>query len=256
MSELKVLITKWGIIRRKITIDYDKLDDLINISPLERQINVNKCNEWLLELKNLNEKMINQKVGELNDEEIESEFESEIERNEYYNCKIYSILASIKQIDNNELEGSPTNINNAQNNNNLYASSRSSVDSFRTMLRQPVLPLPNFSGNYKEDLSKFLFEFESAIERYNYSEFDKLLLLKQQLSGRALVLVKSLSSDNLQYFAAKALLKTAFDSEQIQKSNVIRQMVKLKMDSNVDPFEYFSHMNSIRAMVNKLDMDA
>ena len=52
MSELKVLITKWGIIRRKITIDYDKLDDLINISPLERQINVNKCNEWLLELKN------------------------------------------------------------------------------------------------------------------------------------------------------------------------------------------------------------
>ena len=65
------------------------------------------------------------------------------------------------------------------------------------------------------------------------------------------MLVKSLNSENLQYFAAKALLKTAFDSEQVQKTNVIRQIVELKMDTNIDPFHYFSHMNSIRALVDK-----
>ena len=42
-----------------------------------------------------------------------------------------------------------------------------------------------------EDLTRFFSEFEDTISKYHYSEYDKLLLLKQQLSGKALILVNS-----------------------------------------------------------------
>ena len=59
-------------------------------------------------------------------------------------------------------------------------------------------------------MSKFLFEIDAAVSRYKLTDYDNLLLLKQQLSGRAMYLINSLETNNQNYTEAVNLLKRAF----------------------------------------------
>ena len=77
-------------------------------------------------------------------------------------------------------------------------------------MKAPRVPLPKFIGDDDEDLNKFIREFEHAINKFNLSNYDKLLLLKQQLSSRALIEVNSLESTSQAYNDAKELLEKAF----------------------------------------------
>ena len=59
------------------------------------------------------------------------------------------------------------------------------IDTARSLLKQPTAPLPTFSWVEKEDLMRFLVEFELTTSSYKYPDRDLLLLLLQQLSGKA-----------------------------------------------------------------------
>ena len=83
---------------------------------------------------------------------------------------------------------------------------QSNVDLARSLLKSTVAPLPTFRSKEGEDLVKFLRCFEETATRFKYSDYDKLLLLKQQVSGRALTLINSLESDRQSYVHAKDLL--------------------------------------------------
>ena len=120
----------------------------------------------------------------------------------------------------------------------------------KRLLNAPSAPLPVFKGNEDESLAKFLNLFDETINRYNYAEHDKFLLLKQQLSGRALILIDSLESNKQSYDCAVALLKSAFDSRSIQVSNTIKQLSQMKLTYNQDPFEYISMMRKITEAVD------
>ena len=119
------------------------------------------------------------------------------------------------------------------------------TDAFRTMLKSPVAPLPTFSGTEGENLDKFFRQFEETINRFNYTDYDKLLLLKQQVSGRALVLLNALEIDNQSYAFAKNLLIEALASPITQKFNVIKQLSQLKLSNSTDPFQYIGNLRSI-----------
>ena len=58
----------------------------------------------------------------------------------------------------------------------------SHADSNTSLLRSPIAPLPKFTSKEGEDLDKFLKEFEQTTSKFNYSDYDLLLLLKQQVS--------------------------------------------------------------------------
>ena len=62
----------------------------------------------------------------------------------------------------------------------LDNSNASILNKNRTLLKSPTAELPIFSGDDLEDLSKFIFCFEQIVSKFNYSDFDKYLLLKQQ----------------------------------------------------------------------------
>ena len=79
---------------------------------------------------------------------------------------------------------------------NLVVRSQQQPVISHTGLKRPTAPLPRFKG---EDLYKFFATFEETTNKYSYTEFDKLILLKQQLSGRALVLIDSLEIRNQIY---------------------------------------------------------
>ena len=130
-----------------------------------------------------------------------------------------------------------------------------SNDAARSLLKSPVAPLPKFASTEGEDLIRFFTEFEETISKFSYSEYDKLLLLKQQISGRALTLVNSLEADKLGYSHAKSLLLEALASKDIQIFNVIKKLSKLSMGIKDDPFSYISNMRMISETIKRLKVE-
>ena len=126
----------------------------------------------------------------------------------------------------------------------------------RNKLKPPTAPLPFFTSKDKEDFTKFILQFEAVTNKYNYSEYEKLLLLKQQISGRAKYLIESLESDNQGYSQAKALLEKGFASTDIQKFNTIKLLSEISLENCDDPFEYLSKMKNIQENVKlKISVD-
>ena len=63
----------------------------------------------------------------------------------------------------------------------------------RSLLRSPQAPLPVFNSEPGEDFELFVRNFEDTVSKFNYASYDKFLLLKQQIKGKALFLIESLS---------------------------------------------------------------
>ena len=121
-----------------------------------------------------------------------------------------------------------------------------------TLLRRPEIPLPYYSGQDSEILSKFLREFESAIEPYKYTENDKFQLLKDHLKGRALKTIECLDIDQRTFNEAKQHLCDTFGVPELQIDNSIKQFLSLKFDRNTDPYEYLAKIKTLRDSVKQL----
>ena len=115
----------------------------------------------------------------------------------------------------------------------------------RSLLKSPTAPLPRFTSAIGENLEMFFHQFEETLSKFTYTEYDKLLLLKQQISGKASLLIDSLESDKQTYTEAKNLLMTALASAEIQKFNVLRQLSEMKLLYNGEPFQYIADMRKI-----------
>ena len=99
----------------------------------------------------------------------------------------------------------------------------------------PLTPLPKYSSTDDEDLLRFISEFEDTTSKFKYTNYDLLLLLKQQITGRALTLITCLEADKQGFKHAKELLIKAFASSDTQKYNVIRQIADIKLTDDTDP---------------------
>ena len=129
-----------------------------------------------------------------------------------------------------------------------------SGESARSVLRSPIAPLPSFSSGEGENLALFFRQFEDTIAKFNYTEYDKLLLLKQQIKGKALFLIDSLEADRQIYSEAKKLLNDALASPKILKYNLIKQLSEMKLSLDYEPFEYVGKMRKIQQAVTTLNV--
>ena len=59
-------------------------------------------------------------------------------------------------------------------------------------VKLPNLELPTFSNGKSESLSSFFFTFESIMNKYKMTSYEKFLYLKMQLLGSAKLIVESL----------------------------------------------------------------
>lgn len=132
------------------------------------------------------------------------------------------------------------------------SSSQAVTDTARSLLKQPTAPLPKFKSLENEDLLRFFTEFENTTSAFKYPDRDLLLLLKQQVEGRAKILLGSLEADKQTYKDAKRLLITAFASEEIRKLSTIKELTALKLKPGDDPFMYISKLRTICESVKVL----
>ena len=128
------------------------------------------------------------------------------------------------------------------------------LDATRSLLRSPTAPLPRFTSEPGESLETFLESFEGTISKFQYTEYDKFLLLKQQVEGKGSYLLDSLEPTRQTYRAAKELLNAAFASIDIQKFNLIRQMSEMKLGYDTEPFKYVSDMRKIQQAIDNLNV--
>ena len=54
------------------------------------------------------------------------------------------------------------------------------------------VPLPTYSGEKEESFEKFVSTFEALVDAKNYTDYEKFLLLKKNVHGRAAMLLNSL----------------------------------------------------------------
>ena len=115
----------------------------------------------------------------------------------------------------------------------------------RSMLKSPTAPLPTFRSEPGENFELFIHNFEDTISKYNYAAYDKFLLLKSQISGKALYLIDSLEPTRQTYDQAKQLLQQALASREMQINNIMGQLVDMKLTYSGEPFKYIADMRKI-----------
>ena len=218
-------------LRKQVTEIFNARSSFSSLSETERKTKKLMLNDKYEDLKNLNSQFQSLKfVSDINEISLNDEFKL----CEEYNFKIRTCIALLD--DSNE------NINVRHSD-------------ARSLLRSPTAPLPVFKSEDGEDLTKFILEFEDTISKFKYSDYDKLLLLKQQVTGRANILLNSLESTNQTYNEAKKLLEDALASPTTRKHNVIKSLTKLKLNYNDEPFEFISKLKNVTESVSKLNVD-
>ena len=129
-----------------------------------------------------------------------------------------------------------------------------SSDQARSYLKSPQAPLPTYKSEPGENFELFVRNFEDTTNKYRYTEYDKFLLLKQQIEGKALFLIESLDPDRQTYAQARELLMNALASRPIQISNIFSQLQDMKLTSSSEPFKYMADMQRILQACKKLDV--
>ena len=237
MSDLASLVCQRKFIRQAITKLDNSKANFTNLNRIEKLTKKQTVNDYREKLQNLNSKIQSLKFSDpLN---LGTEYEEELTRCDEYELKITSCLVTLDDLIKRDLVSIDTGIVTPQ------------VNSY---LKRPSAPLPEFRSGENEDITRFFYNFEEVISRYPYSEYDKFLLLKQQITGRVSALIDSLEVDKQTYNSAKALILKAIASPEKQKFNTIKQISQMKMSAKTDPFEYISKLKNVKENVKKLNI--
>ena len=182
MSDLKYLVNSRKYLRKAVTEAHNAKDTYPLLTQTEKLTNRLVLEEYLNDLNDLDPKIRSLKWA---DSTSESDLEAELKSSKEYSRKIRECLVLL---DTDRTD------------------SHTRDETARSMLKSPVAPLPKFHSEDGEDLHKFFYQFEETLSKFSYPDYDKLLLLKQQVSGRASVLLNSLECDKQSYADAKKLL--------------------------------------------------
>ena len=233
-SNLEYLVNCRKFARKRVTEIHTSSATFDRCSESERLAIKGKLNELL---SNLKEYDYGIQLMKFNNDYDNPLFVQELEKCDDYKSKVIGCLAVLESMQSGS---------NFSSNHNPYSSSN--------LLKCPTAPLPKYGGSENEDITKFFFTFEEILNKYNYGDFEKLLLLKQQTSGKALLLINTLETENLGYSNAKDLLLKALASNDIQINNTIRSLSDLNMTEYEEPFEYFSKFKFVLENIDKLNI--
>ena len=228
MSELKIVNNARKYVRGQVTAHHNRRDTFVSLEEKDRLALIVKLKNFKNKLDDYDTKYQNLKFVDVDDE---TSMNSEFALCDEYDNKIADCLGILE-----------------------CKSHANSDETARSLLRSPVAPLPSFYGQEDEDVTKFFTHFEDTLTKFKYTASDKFLLLKQQIHGRALILLESLEANNRSYEEAKKLLNKAFASTSVSIFNVIKQISEMKLDYSDEPFEYISKIRTLCESVKSLNI--
>ena len=242
-AKIPVLKQKRGFVRKQVTEISTKVTaGLTNFDK-------NKCLEFIKKLKDGSAQLseyddeISQSLWDDKAEQKanEANLEEEFQTCSSYNDKVVSSLVSLEEYVGLLATG-------------VNGGSVATPPDQLFRLKPRLTPLPSFAGSPKEDLEKFIYNFESALSKIPYSDFEKFLLLQESVTGRAKDFLASLEKGSQSYVKAKALLEKAFASRNDQIFSTMQRLMELKFNDNEDPLGYIGSLNSIRESMKTLEV--
>jgi len=168
---------------------------------------------------------------------------------EEYNDKLSAMIVKLKiklehvHIDNTNMRARAAAVD-AQDN-------AATVGANLTKLKLPKVELPVFDGK-PESYNRFIDSLECILMKFNLTPYEKYSYLRQQVSGPARVIVKSLPDYDLTYNSAKNLLESAFSDVTLQQFSVISRLSTLKMRGTDEFYNWISEARQIDAQISKL----
>ena len=217
-------------------------NSLTNISQLTQL----ELSQKLSILQNIKSKIIEYN-GLIQDYYLKNEpdnYQTEMVGCETYDDTLSNLITEIKLSQNNL-----SNVNN--NSNNVH-----NVGNIRSYLKSPVAPLPVFNSGEYEDFNNFLNKFTKVTSKFEYTDYDLFLLLKQQVHGKGAVLLDSIDANNQTFQCAKDLLTKAFANEAQVRQCIIKQISELKLKEGEEPFQYIGKVTSLNNAVNDLNIQS
>ena len=241
MSSLQFLVNSRKYLRSSATRVFNDKDRLSSYDAVAKQNLIGKLNKLTLDLADFDSKILNLKF-DVDDPKVE-DFDKEMRCCEEYQDNILTCLTLLNITED------------VVNAGNTSASSSGPVMPIaKSLLKSPTAPLPTFASGEGESLELFFNSFEETLGKFQYTNYDKLLLLKQQISGKASFLIDSLDPDKQSYNEAKALLMQAFATTDIQKFNIVKQLSEMSLNFDDEPFCYMATMRKIKSAVIQLDI--
>ena len=231
-GDLKRLVSTRGNYRGQVNTLYSDLSKFKDFDVLKRANVSSKLSRLKDELGKLDQQIceLKWKVNDKVESKAEQENEKELQIIDQYSDKLAQMSNYLKSL--------------------TPASTTANAQHFQSMLKSPTAPLPTFASSERKNLIKFFKQFEETTNRFHYSDYDKLILLKQQVKGRAATLLNSLEVDNQSYDVAKNLLIDALASPALKKFQTLKLLSELKLDSNTDPFDYIAQIRTIESFKN------
>lgn len=230
---LRLLVAQRKVIRSAVTRQYNDQNNYLTYTANQRSNLVMTIEGYKTKLEDLDDKICKLKFAD--DASLDGDsFQTEFDDCEVYKDKIHECLAELSSV----AAAMTVSANRAAGVNGAPAVSGS-------LLRCPTAPLPKFTSAAGENFELFLSQFEDTISRYDYPSYDKLLLLKQQITGKALYLIDCLEPQQQTYEEAKKLLSAALASHEVQVFNILKQMTDLKLTYSTEPFQYIAEIKKI-----------
>ena len=187
MSNLKILVEKRSVARSAVTRIHSGLDDLSNSSNMVKLKTKIKLENLSNELDRLNEAIQSEK------------FKTDLDgiQDELLKCEDYSDKIIDCQALLDELASPVSNIDGTGGSGHNATGGEAFIAAPRSKLKCPTAPLPRFTSSAGENIELFLDQFNEVLTKFNYTDYDKFLLLKEQISGRALLLLKDLKPSQI-----------------------------------------------------------
>ena len=223
------------VIRKKVTDNFQAKETFVSLSAPEKLSKKGVLEHYQRTLIELDDKIF-QETFPVITEELEAKVESELSSCQEYHDKLESCYPLLEVLPSRVPSRLP--------------------DLARSLLKQPTAPLPTFYSKEGEDFSLFIREFEATTNAFDYPDRDLLLLLKQQVKGRASILLSSLECDKQYYTDAKQLLIEAFASDDSRKNATIKKLCELQLKDGDDPYIFMSNLRTVCAAVKSLKIDA
>ncbi|KAL7630818.1 UNVERIFIED_CONTAM: hypothetical protein RMT77_018969 [Armadillidium vulgare] len=259
LAECKEAISKYVRTRAthkaKVTMLINKLKNLESESKLNKFIfdtSYEKINNELLEIKSLDDKILNV-MSQLEIDITEPDFfNKEIERSSNYHFDLSVEISNFGKY----LEQNKTQVNESVCSNEQFIEMMSKINASHDY-KLPVINCDQFDGSQKDKLvfHNFLTKFNNVIgNKESLEDSVKLMYLFGYLKGYALKVVSHLSLNNDNYKVALELLKKEFLDKNLIINEYMNKLNDLKIDEGHD-LEFINtklFINEVRSIIFEL----
>ena len=207
-------------------------------------------NRYLEKLKELDTLYLN--LLQTNDDAQNAAYTKEVQLCIDYNDSAYIAIETVdeklQELNNLAAAANIASLSLSTNNNTNNGHSKSRV-------KIPPVKLPKFSGLETENYAKFIYNLEQVFAEREMKNYEKFLLLRDCLEGKAFDAISGLDLDSNSWEVALQKLEKYFLNTDNNKYRLLDSFNNLKYDYSENIYKYFSKVDNILHAIDLSNID-